>query len=304
MKILIAEDEPAFRRLLTDVLIKWGYEVVVTKDGAEAWHILNSDDAPKLAILDWMMPGIDGPELCRRIRRRAHGVYTYVMLLTSQQGDKDLVTGMEAGADDYLTKPFRVSELRVRLRTGRRIIDLQNELIAAREFFQEKAARDSLTRLWNHEEILSILSHEMARAEREGKCLGAIMADLDHFKRINDRYGHLAGDSVLRVAAEKMLTQVRAYDSIGRYGGEEFLVILPDCGRQCAMAFAERIRQRISEKEFNTSEGMIPVTMSLGVAVSCREQRLNATDLVKAADKALYAAKGGGRNRVEVAEGG
>jgi len=302
MQILIAEDEPAFRRLLTDVLIKWGYEVVVARDGNEAWRYLDSENAPRLAILDWMMPGMDGLELCRRIRRRARGVYTYVMLLTSQQGDNDLVTGMEAGADDYLTKPFRVNELRVRLRTGRRIIDLQNELIAAREFFQEKAARDSLTKLWNHEEILAILGHELARAEREGKCLGAIMADLDHFKRINDRYGHLAGDAVLRMTAEKMLSQVRAYDSIGRYGGEEFLVILPDCGVQCAAAFAERIRQRVSQQPFNTSEGLIPVTLSLGVAVTCRDARLSVVDLVKSADQALYHAKGNGRNRVEIQE--
>lgn len=300
MKILIAEDEPAFRRLLTDVLIKWGYDVVVARDGNEAWQILSADKAPRLAILDWMMPGMDGLELCRRIRRRAEGVYTYVMLLTSQQGDNDMVTGMEAGADDYLTKPFRVSELRVRLRTGRRIIDLQNELISAREFFKEKAARDSLTRLWNHEEILSILAHELARSERDGKCIGAIMADLDHFKRINDRFGHLAGDAVLRLTAEKMISQVRTYDAIGRYGGEEFLVILPDCGKECAAAFAERIRQRISQEQFNTSEGMIPVTLSLGVAVSCQEARLKGTDLVKAADQALYRAKEAGRNRVEI----
>ena len=198
MRILMAEDDPGLQRILKVALVDWGYDVVVTRDGSEAWQVLQSHDAPRLAILDWMMPGMNGIELCRKIREEKKEPYTYIILLTAQQLDEDIVTGMEAGADDYMIKPFKHNELRVRLRAGRRIIELQDELIAAREVFQAKANRDSLTGLLNHEEILDVLGQELARAERTGKCVSVIMADLDHFKMVNDTYGHMAGDEVLR----------------------------------------------------------------------------------------------------------
>jgi diguanylate cyclase (GGDEF)-like protein len=248
-----------------------------------------------------MMPGMNGVELCRRVRAEKKEPYTYIILLTGQQQDEDIVTGMEAGADDYIFKPFNHNELRVRLRAGRRIIELQDELIAAREIFQAKANRDSLTGLLNHEEILGVLEQELVRTERAGKCVSVIMADLDHFKMVNDTYGHMAGDEVLRSAARRMQLLTRAYDSVGRYGGEEFLIILPECGKERAVAFAERLRADMSSEKMDTSEGLIPVTVSLGVAESSKERRLNAYALVKAADEALYLAKGNGRNRVEAA---
>lgn len=302
LRILIAEDEPSLRRLLTDILVKWGYNVVVTQDGNEAWQALQSADTPRLAILDWMMPGLDGLEICRKVRNEVKEPYTYLILLTALQRDEDLVTGLEAGADDYITKPFKHNELRARLRAGRRIIELQNELLAAREILQAKAAQDSLTGLWNHVEILGILRQQLAKAEREGECVSVIMADLDFFKEINDTYGHMAGDAVLRLTVERMLSLIRSYDYVGRYGGEEFLFVLPGCGRQSAEALAERVRLCISSESMDTPEGMIPVTISLGVAVSCKEKRLDANSVVKAADLALYRAKEHGRNRVEVAE--
>jgi two-component system cell cycle response regulator len=301
MKILIAEDDPAYRRLLEDILVMWGYDVVVARDGNEAWRVLMSDDAPQLAILDWMMPGMEGIEICQKVRKDAEENYTYIILLTSQQRDEDLVIGMEAGADDYIIKPFKLSELRVRLRAGRRIIELQNELLAAREILHAKATHDSLTGLLNHEEILDILDKELARSEREGVCVGVIMVDIDHFKMVNDTYGHLAGDTVLRIIAQKMHSMERSYDSIGRYGGEEFLVVLPDCCMDCAVAFAERLCSSISIDSIDTSEGKIPITISLGVATSSKDGRLDGHSLVKAADAALYKAKENGRNRVEVA---
>jgi diguanylate cyclase (GGDEF)-like protein len=220
--------------------------------------------------------------------------------LTSQQRDEDLVTGMEAGADDYIVKPFKHNELRLRLRAGRRIIELQSELIAARDTFRTKASHDSLTGLWNHEEILHTLTQELSRAEREEKCVGVIMADIDHFKKINDTYGHLAGDAVLRSIAGTMYSLMRSYDYIGRYGGEEFLVILPDCCLECAAAFAERLRLCVSSDSIDTAEGMIPVTISFGVTANSKDRKRNADSLVKAADEALYRAKENGRNRVEV----
>jgi len=302
VRILIADDDPAFRDLLKERLAKWGYEVVIAENGNEAWQVLQADDAPSLAILDWMMPGMAGIEVCRRVRKEKEEPYTYIILLTSQQQDEDIVAGMEAGADDYITKPFKHSELRVRLRAGRRIIELQNELLAARENLREKASHDSLTSLWNHEEILGILGQELARAEREKQCISVIMADLDHFKMVNDTYGHLAGDAVLRLTAKRMLSLMRGYDFIGRYGGEEFLVILPECCKECSVAFAERLRSCVSSGSMDTPDGMIPVTISIGVAASGGENGWAADSLVKAADVALYRAKENGRNRVEVAQ--
>jgi len=300
MRILVAEDDPSFRRLLEEKLAMWGYDVVVAEDGGAALQILQSDDAPRLAILDWMMPEMDGIAVCRKVREMKPEPYTYILLLTSQQRDEDLVTGMEAGADDYITKPFKHNELRLRLRAGRRIIELQSELMAARDTFRVKAARDSLTGLLNHEEILGLLNQELARAERDKQCVSVIMADLDHFKEVNDSYGHLAGDAVLRSAAGMMQTLARSYDYVGRYGGEEFLVILPGCCGECAVSFAERLRLRVGSSDIDTSEGMIPVTISIGVAASGGKKGWDADSIVKAADEALYRAKEQGRNRVEV----
>jgi diguanylate cyclase (GGDEF)-like protein len=303
MQILIADDDPVFISLMKMMLVKWGYNVVVAQNGDDALQILQSKDPPRLAILDWMMPGMNGVEVCRKVREKMIDPYTYIILLTSHQRDEDLVTGLEAGADDYITKPFKQNELQLRLRAGRRIIELQNELIIARDTFRTKASHDSLTGLWNHEEILQILAHELSRAEREEKCLGVIMADIDFFKKINDTYGHLTGDVVLRATAVKMHSVMRSYDSVGRYGGEEFLIILPDCCSAYAANYAERLRLCINNESFDTPEGMIPVTISFGVAASCKDMKRDADSLVKAADEALYRAKENGRNRVEIAPG-
>lgn len=301
MKILIAEDDPSLRRLLKEELTMWGYDVVVAENGDVALQILQSQAPPTLALLDWMMPGMSGVELCRNIRAKREESYTYIILLTSQQRDEDLVAGLEAGADDYITKPFMHNELRLRLRAGKRIIELQNELLAARDSFQMKASHDSLTGLWNHEKILQILEQELSRAERENKSVGVIMADIDFFKKINDTYGHLTGDLVIRSTADKLHSLMRSYDYIGRYGGEEFLVILPECSLDFAAAFAERLRLSISSENIDTIEGTIPLTLSFGVAASGVARSREADFLVKAADKALYRAKKNGRNCVEVA---
>lgn len=301
MKVLIAEDDPVSRLLLGKILVGWGYDVVVTRDGNEAWQALQPKDAPQLAILDWKMPGMDGLEVCRKVRHEVREPYIYLILLTAHCQDEHLVTGMEAGADDYITKPFKTNELRVRLRAGRRIIELQNELIAARELHRLKSTHDSLTGLLNHEQILLTLDEELARADREGNSVAVMMADLDHFKSINDTYGHMTGDTVLRSTARRLLSLKRPYDSIGRYGGEEFLVILPDCCRDSALAFAERLRSSMTGKAMASPEGAILVTISVGVAVSSKERRRDAQSLVRAADAALYKAKEHGRNRVEAA---
>jgi len=303
MKILIAEDDPSFRKLLEDKLAMWGYEVVATENGRAALQVLHSDDPPRIAVLDWIMPEMDGIEVCRKVREVMSEPYTYILLLTSQRRDEDLIAGMEAGADDYLTKPFKHTELKLRLRAGRRIIELQNELIAARESFRTKASHDSLTGLLNHGEILNTLKLELSRAERVGDYVSVIMTDVDFFKKINDKYGHLVGDEVLRLTSDKMQHILRSYDHIGRYGGEEFLIVLPECCPECAASFAERLRICIAKDKIDTAEGMIPVSISLGVASSGNSGMRDAETLIKAADAALYRAKENGRNRVEIALG-
>jgi diguanylate cyclase (GGDEF)-like protein len=300
MEILIAEDNPQLCALLEMQLTKWGYQVVVTRDGHEAWRVLQSKDAPRMAVLDWKMPGLDGISLCRKVREELPEPYTYIILLTGRNREEDLILGMEAGADEYIIKPFKSNELKVRLRAGHRIIELQSELLAAREILQKKASHDSLTCLWNHEEILRILDQELARAEREQGSISVIMADLDHFKNINDTYGHLAGDAVLRSVAQRMQTLIRPYDYIGRFGGEEFLLVLPDCCRERGAAFAERLRLSICSQGVESPEGLIPVTLSVGLAVKNKEEQGVRNCLVKAADSALYLAKKNGRNRVEI----
>ena len=300
MQILVAEDNPVFQSMLKNMLGKWGYEVVLADNGELAWNILQSAQAPPLAILDWMMPGMDGVEVCRRIREANQERYIYVILLTAKTEQKDLVVGMDAGADDYLTKPFNTHELRVRLRAGRRILDLQEQLLQAQEALREQATHDGLTGLWNRTSILEILQKEAARAAREETPLAVLMADLDFFKKINDTYGHLAGDSVLRESARRMRGIVRAYDAIGRYGGEEFLVVLPGCDESGGLAQAERLRESIAGQPIPTSVGDVAVTCSLGLSWT-REPEPSATkELLSLADSALYAAKRSGRNRVAI----
>jgi diguanylate cyclase (GGDEF)-like protein len=301
MKILAAEDNPIFQSVLRSMLTKWGYDVVIGRDGEEAFAILQSHETPRLAILDWMMPGIDGVEVCRRVRAAGKEPYIYILLLTARTDSQDLVEALEAGADDYLTKPFNTLELRARLRAGRRIVELHEELLVAREALRVQATHDSLTGLLNRAAILEVLQTELARASRDRQPVSVLMVDLDHFKKINDHLGHLAGDIVLREAARRMASAVRRYDSIGRYGGEEFLVILPGCTMEGAMAQAERLRVAVGGEPIDMGRQSVPVTCSLGCA-SCVDAACTSDSLVREADGALYGAKEAGRNRSAVAE--
>lgn len=301
MKILIAEDDPVTRRLLQVTLQKWNYDVDVACNGAEAWQMLQGEEAPRMAILDWMMPEMDGIQVCQKLRQQKGEPYTYVVLLTAKDLKEDVIKGIEAGADDYLSKPFDGDELKARLRSGTRILALQESLISARDALRFQATHDSLTGLWNRGATLDALERELSRANRQGTPVALMMADLDHFKHINDTFGHLAGDDVLREAARRMSSCVRLYDWVGRYGGEEFLMILPGCDVLDSVKQAERLRAEISSKPFDTSSGHIPVTLSLGVAGGFNANPQGSTSWVRAADEALYRAKERGRNCVELA---
>jgi len=303
MQVLIADDDKVSRRMLAHHLGNWGYEVISANDGTEAWRVLQRPDAPRVAILDWVMPGMTGPAVCRDLRRLRTEPYTYVLLLTARANTEDVVEGMDSGADDYITKPFNVEELQVRLRAGRRIVDLQSELVAAREALREQATRDPLTCVWNRYAILDTLNREVKRSFREATPLSVIMVDLDNFKHVNDTYGHLAGDAVLREIARRMQACVRAYDYVGRYGGEEFLVVSPGSSGTNALQLAERVRNAIAAEPVRARNLAIPVTASFGITVTDGGEVPTAETLIRIADEALYRAKASGKNRIE-ADGG
>jgi diguanylate cyclase (GGDEF)-like protein len=291
VKVLVAEDDPVSRHLLQVSLSTAGYETSLVADGAEALRVLEQEESPKLVILDWMMPHLDGVEVCRAIKMRAAEPYVYIILLTAKGRQEEINEGLEAGADDYITKPFDLQELKARLRVGRRILELHEQLAS-------QARHDSLTSLLNRSAILEVLQKELIRSIREKTPVAAIMTDLDHFKDVNDTYGHLAGDAVLREASRRLSASLRASDAVGRYGGEEFLIVAPSCGAAGGADLAERLRESICGVPIDASGRTIVVTMSFGVAATCELKQVN--QLLHMADEALYAAKKAGRNRVEV----
>jgi diguanylate cyclase (GGDEF)-like protein len=301
MKILIADDDPVSCRLLDRLLHKWDYEVIVAHNGTEAWEVLQADNAPRVALLDWMMPGMDGLEVCRRVRARSAQAYVYIMLLTANDKVGNLVEGLESGADDYLTKPFHPQELRARLRVGLRMLELESGLVEARESLRFKASHDALTSIWNRGAILELLERELSRSRRDGSSVGILLADIDHFKRINDTRGHLVGDEVLRAVTGRLKGEVRSYDAVGRYGGEEFLILLPGCDNPKLTAKAAQLVKIVERSSIETSTGPVPVTISIGGIASGDSPHAEPSKLLRAADTALYRAKLSGRNRSEMA---
>jgi diguanylate cyclase (GGDEF)-like protein len=298
IKVLIAEDNAVSAKILQKNIENWGYEVVMAQNGEKAWQVYQKEKI-RLAVLDWMMPKISGIKLCQQIRENNHQEenqdYTYIILLTAKDQQKDLIRGFSAGADDYITKPFNHLELKARLKTGKRIIDLQKQL-------EEQASRDGLTGLWNRKRMYRILDKEINRAVRTDQNFAVIMIDIDGFKKINDTYGHLSGDAVLQEISLRLRKNVRSYDEIGRYGGDELLIILPNCDAAKAKNIAERLRLSISSRKVKIESGQIKVTASLGGASSESLTELTSEKLISTSDEALLKAKSKGRNCVVISQ--
>jgi two-component system cell cycle response regulator len=304
VKILIADDEALSRRLLEKTLERAGYEVTAVENGMLAVQQLSRSDGPRLALLDWMMPELDGPGVCREVRRhqeQQEHAYVYMVLLTAKEAKEDIVAGLESGADDYLTKPFNAEELKARLRTGERILHLEGRLVEAREQMRFKATHDALTSIFNRGVIMDLLGRELSRSQRESGCTVVLLGDVDHFKSINDSHGHPVGDEVLQEIARRLLLSIRSYDFVGRYGGEEFLIVLNNCKPQYAEARAEEIRKAVGSRPIQTSSGALQVTMSFGLLLSHNWGLRPVEELLHEVDAALYAAKAAGRNCIRIA---
>ncbi len=304
MRVLLAEDNAVSLRLLEALLRKLEYEVTLAPDGDAAWSVLRQPDGPCLAVLDWEMPGLDGIEICRRVRAQAREPYVYLVLLTAREGRESLLEGLQAGADDFLRKPPDEEELDARLRAGRRIVELQAQLVAAREALREQATHDALTGLLNRRALLDSLERGLARSRRETSPLSVVLLDLDHFKPVNDTHGHNAGDLVLREVAARLRHSLRGADAVGRWGGEEFLAVLPGCDLAYTTQVAERLRADMAAATVALRGGRtVTVTCSIGCAGTA-DGAVSVEELIATADAALYRAKENGRNRVEQAPAG
>ena len=296
----MAEDDASSRFRLEAALRAWGYTVTSVTNGRQAIIALAKPDGPSLAVLDWSMPEADGLEVCRTLRSDPDRRYVYAILLTSHDRDEDVIAGFDAGADDYVTKPFNTKELRARVRSGARIVQLQQQLVAAREELREKAMHDPLTGLLTRGAFFEIGDHEFARARRSRTPLSIVMADIDRFKSINDRFGHLGGDDVLREVARRLQSTFRKEDAVGRYGGEEFVALAVGCENADAIRLAERFRQAVEREPFAIGSERLDVTTSVGVATGMADDGVK--ELMRAADEALYCAKASGRNKVMAAK--
>lgn len=303
MKILVADDDAVSRCLMERFLQRVGYDVTLAEDGRQALEVLLSPDGPRLALLDWMMPGLDGPSVCLEFRSHRERPYSYITLLTSKGAKEDLIAGLEAGADDYLTKPCNSDELKARLRTGERVLRLEDNLVRAREEMRFKATHDALTSLWNRGAIIAQLDEKIHRAQQEQTSFSLLLCDVDRFKRINDRRGHLVGDAVLNEIATLLGRATRPGDAVGRYGGEEFLIILDGCGAESLRRRAEELRYAVASHAFTGNLQALSISISIGaMTVDGWTIRQSAEAYLTQVDEALYRAKKDGRNRVVVAD--
>lgn len=299
-QVLVVDDEPGVRRAVSLHLRRRGYEVVEVENGEAAWQLLQTDGI-QLVVLDWFMPAMDGLELIRRIREAGFPHYVYIIVLTALDQRQHIITGLNAGADDYMIKPFDLDELQARVQIGKRVITLEARLNESLAKQSELALRDGLTGLRNRRAFDARLDEEMRRALRYQHPFALLILDIDHFKDYNDTHGHPQGDQLLRELARVFQNGVRASDVVARYGGEEFAIILTETDRESAYLAAEKIRAAVSAGDFSQAEAPPGghVTVSLGLA-TFPEDAADVEALLKCADEALYRAKRSGRNRVVV----
>jgi two-component system cell cycle response regulator len=297
MKILVVEDDPLSRQLVSASLRRAGHEVVQAEDGQSAWELFQRETY-SVVITDWMMPELDGPALVQRIRSEGGKSYTYIIMLTAMDDKNNVVAGLESGADEYLTKPFNSRELIARVASGMRIIKLEEQLTEAHRKMEILAMHDGLTGLFNRRAIEEHAGAELDLAKRKERALSVLLLDIDHFKSINDRHGHKSGDEAIRQLAGMLSENLRQYDRAGRWGGEEFIVILPETELQEAVHVAERLRARVEASTISQEDGE-SFTMQISVgAASVSAPYPDLARLIDAADQALYQAKQSGRNRV------
>lgn len=311
MKLLVVEDEPGTRMLLQGSIRRWGYDVRAVENGGEAWEELRKGDI-RLVVCDWEMPVLDGPSLCQRVRELCVDHYVYFVLLTQHADSESLARGLAAGADDYLSKPLNPVELRARLEVGQRLLALHDELLARNAELDQMnkrlaylAGTDSLTLLPNRRSLDESMGalHEIAHRRRLP--YGLLVVDMDHFKRVNDRFGHSTGDAVLAAAASALRAATTESDFVFRYGGEEFVAFVGATSSHALMTVGERIRNAISEVKIYAGTGdRVDLTASVGGAVFSGVAPAEWRGVLERADAALLSAKRNGRNQVVLAEGG
>lgn len=295
--VLAVDDDADVLDMLSHLLRKENASVFPASSVAEALSIIDNEPLD-MAVIDIIMPGADGTEICRHLRQVSQNADAYVIFLSARRAPEERVAGLDLGADDYIAKPFELSELAARIRAGRRVIDARNELKARNRILAELAVTDELTRLYNRRFFDQSLGVEFERGRRYERALTLLLADIDHFKRINDSFGHPAGDVVLANVAQEIAGGIRKSDTAARFGGEEFAILLPEIQGAPGLAVAEKIRVRIAESTVEAEGNQLNVTVSIGVASFDGFNRTSPADLLRAADRAMYAAKNGGRNRV------
>jgi diguanylate cyclase (GGDEF)-like protein len=302
MRAVIADDDPVTMAILSGALRRWGIEVIAAPDGTRAWEALAAVPAPELAIIDWMMPGLDGIEICRRIRQDDRLAGMYVLLLTGRGSRTDLVVGLDAGADDYMIKPIDTEELRARVQVGRRVATLQarladrvSDLQTASEHLARLVSTDVLTNVYTRRSWFERAAVEFSRSLRYGRSFSLMVIDLDFFKRVNDTFGHEAGDNLLRGFADLLRDESRQSDIVGRLGGEEFALLAPETPQASAQHLAGRIRDVCRNLVVASPAGPVRCSCSIGITEFAPTDD-SVESALRRADAALYEAKRSGRD--------
>jgi two-component system chemotaxis response regulator CheY len=300
MRVLVADDDYGSQLVAQAAVEQSGHECIAAADGAAAWELYQRHH-PQAVVSDLEMPGMDGLALCRAIREADTDSYTYLVLVTSHGSKEAVVAGMNAGADDYMTKPLDPFTLHTRLLVAERVTSLHADLARYRAALAEQARTDPLTKLRNRLTLAEDLEQLRKTSEHAGEQFSVVLCDVDYFKRYNDLYGHQAGDAALRAVADTLAKQVRRGDGVYRFGGEEFLIVLPRQSPSGARAFMGRAFAAVRELKIAHS-GNPPgiLTLSGGIAACTDSHRVSVDALLNEADLALYSAKASGRNRVMV----